>query len=460
MPTHVRVVLAHGCFDLLHLGHIRHLQEARGLGDMLVVSVTADPRVDKGSGRPHFTAEQRVEALMALSCVDHAFINHSGEAVDAINRVRPAIYVKGIDYADRAAVDDGGALEREIAAVEAVGGKFVATRTEKWSSSRLINGQKYPDETLRYLDSARKRGFADKIKQAFAKTDAMHICFVGETIIDEYVYVRGLARPPKEFMLSACKTGRTEFKGGVIAAAMHGEWKNNQVVTMPRAVRKTRFVEQDFSRKLFEVYSRADLAPYPDEIADMARELIAARTRADAIIVFDFGHGMLTEGEHALLKGAKFLAVNVQTNAGNFGFNLAGKCRAAKPHLICLDEPEARLALADQRSVLDQAFLGRLTELCQARWPIVTRGKFGCRVGGAFDGSIDVPPFATAPALDTMGAGDAFLAVAGPLAAAGLELEACALAGNVAGAIKCQVLGHSRHVSRPELMQTIEALLA
>ena len=61
-----RVVLAHGCFDLLHLGHIRHLQEAKAQGDYLVVSVTADTHVRKGVGRPVFTAIQRAEALEAL----------------------------------------------------------------------------------------------------------------------------------------------------------------------------------------------------------------------------------------------------------------------------------------------------------------------------------------------------------------------------------------------------------
>ena len=55
LPAVVRTVLAHGCFDLLHLGHIRHLQEAKKLGDRLVVSVTADKFVNKGAGRPRFT---------------------------------------------------------------------------------------------------------------------------------------------------------------------------------------------------------------------------------------------------------------------------------------------------------------------------------------------------------------------------------------------------------------------
>src|SRR5262249_8048900 len=139
-PLKVARVLCHGCFDLLHLGHIRHLQEARKLGDWLTVSVTADEFVGKGPGRPHFSAEHRAEALEALDCVDEVFINHSGDAVAAINRFRPNIYVKGIDY-EQAANDF--ALARERAAVEKHGGKFATTKSQKWSSSRLLNAETY-----------------------------------------------------------------------------------------------------------------------------------------------------------------------------------------------------------------------------------------------------------------------------------------------------------------------------
>src|SRR5262245_7136079 len=93
-------VLAHGVFDVLHLGHIRHLQEARKLGDRLVVSVTPDEHVNKGIGRPVFTAAERVEALKALDCVDDAFVNDSANATTAIAAVKPTTYVKGIDYQD------------------------------------------------------------------------------------------------------------------------------------------------------------------------------------------------------------------------------------------------------------------------------------------------------------------------------------------------------------------------
>src|SRR5947209_19428209 len=78
------IVQAHGTFDLLHLGHVRHLERARALGDVLVVTVTADDFVNKGPSRPAFLEVLRAEMLAALQCVDWVAINRSPDAVRAI----------------------------------------------------------------------------------------------------------------------------------------------------------------------------------------------------------------------------------------------------------------------------------------------------------------------------------------------------------------------------------------
>src|ERR1700719_4106564 len=87
------VVQAHGTFDLLHLGHVRHLEAARRQGDILVVTVTADRFVNKGPGRPVFNAELRAEMLATLAYVDWVAINDAADAVSAIERIRPSIYI-------------------------------------------------------------------------------------------------------------------------------------------------------------------------------------------------------------------------------------------------------------------------------------------------------------------------------------------------------------------------------
>ena len=90
------VVLANGCFDLLHVGHIWHLEAARALGDRLVVALTLDEYVNKGPHRPVYPWAHRAELLQALRCVDSVI--PSVGAIDAIRKVNPDIFVKGADY--------------------------------------------------------------------------------------------------------------------------------------------------------------------------------------------------------------------------------------------------------------------------------------------------------------------------------------------------------------------------
>ena len=95
-----RLVLTNGCFDLLHVGHVRYLQQARALGDFLSVAVNGDESVRslKGAGRPLNSENDRAEILAALDCVDFVTIFPALRATEVIKALRPAIYVKGGDY--------------------------------------------------------------------------------------------------------------------------------------------------------------------------------------------------------------------------------------------------------------------------------------------------------------------------------------------------------------------------
>jgi rfaE bifunctional protein nucleotidyltransferase chain/domain len=115
-----RLVLTNGCFDLLHVGHIRYLQEARELGDFLVVAVNGDESVRalKGAGRPLNTEEDRAEILAALECVDFVTIFPARRVTAVIEALRPAIYVKGGDYTMESLDSE------EVAALKSVGAEI------------------------------------------------------------------------------------------------------------------------------------------------------------------------------------------------------------------------------------------------------------------------------------------------------------------------------------------------
>jgi D-beta-D-heptose 7-phosphate kinase / D-beta-D-heptose 1-phosphate adenosyltransferase len=98
-----RVVCTNGCFDVLHRGHLAYLEQARRLGDVLVVGVNDDASVRrlKGPGRPVNPAEDRAAVLAALACVNHVAIFGGDTAAELVEFVRPDVYVKGADYAAR-----------------------------------------------------------------------------------------------------------------------------------------------------------------------------------------------------------------------------------------------------------------------------------------------------------------------------------------------------------------------
>lgn len=106
LPALVRgkkVVLTNGCFDILHVGHVRYLEEARKLGDVLVVAVNSDKsmRLIKDSGRPILSENERVSLVSALRCVDHVVLFDEPDVSHVLETLRPAIHAKGTDYTEQ-----------------------------------------------------------------------------------------------------------------------------------------------------------------------------------------------------------------------------------------------------------------------------------------------------------------------------------------------------------------------
>jgi len=125
-----RIVLANGCFDLLHVGHIRYLRGARALGDTLFVGLNSDPAVRrlKGPGRPLLPASERAELLGALRDVDHVVLFDDDTADRLVARLRPHVHAKGTDYTEDSVP--------ERASVRAVGGQVAIAGDPKDHSTR------------------------------------------------------------------------------------------------------------------------------------------------------------------------------------------------------------------------------------------------------------------------------------------------------------------------------------
>lgn len=139
-----KIVYAQGFFDLLHVAHIHHLEQAKKLGDILIVGVVADKFAKKGPGRPCFKASDRLAAVASLECVDLVFLVAAPDAKAAIKNIRPDIYVKGEDVKDKAQ-NPAENLYWEIKAVQSVGGDVRFTNSLVVNSlpihsTELLNG--------------------------------------------------------------------------------------------------------------------------------------------------------------------------------------------------------------------------------------------------------------------------------------------------------------------------------
>jgi rfaE bifunctional protein nucleotidyltransferase chain/domain len=481
------VVQAHGSFDLLHLGHVRHLEAARRLGDVLVVTVTADRFVNKGPGRPVFNEALRAEMLAALEYVDWVAIDPSPDAVGAITTIRPKVYVKGQDYQNPAG-DVTGKITAERDAVEEHGGRLAFTDEATFSSSELINRHLnvFEPHIREHLSSLRSDGGLSEILALLDRVRDYRVVLVGDAIIDEYQYVFPIGKSPKENIIATRYQDHELFAGGVFAAANHvasfcaevdiitslgarqsfedvvrGHLAPNvrlHNVMRPGAptTRKRRFVDPSYMRKLFEVYYIDD-DPMPAELQQQIDERIADLVGdADVVIATDFGHGLLGPSSIDLLtRKAPFLAVNCQSNSANLGFNLITKFPRAD--YVCIDAPEARLATSDRTSPIGE-IAHRMESLISCSKMIITQGKHGCVTyeGG---GVVHTIPALAKNVVDTVGAGDAFLSVTSPLVAAGGPMHQIGFIGNVVGALKVEIVGHRRSIEKPDLVKAITGLL-
>lgn len=132
-----KVVQCHGCFDLMHPGHIKHFQEARGMGDILVVTLTPDKYIDKGPDRPAFSQDLRAESIAALECVNYVAINKWPTAEETLRLLRPDIYVKGQEFEHLE--DKTGKIQREYDVINEIGAEIRFTHGVVFSSTKLLN---------------------------------------------------------------------------------------------------------------------------------------------------------------------------------------------------------------------------------------------------------------------------------------------------------------------------------
>ena len=481
-----KVAHCHGCFDLLHIGHMKHFEAAREKADVLIVTVTPDRFVNKGPNRPYFNENLRLEALAALAVVDYVALNTWPTAEKTIQLLKPDFYVKGSDYKDMKS-DATGNIYREKDAIESVGGKLMFTDEITFSSSSILNQffSVFLENTRYYLAELKEEHTAGDIIAHIEKLKNVKVLVVGDVIIDEYVYCTPMGRVEKAPIISTQWTGEERFMGGSVAIARHidqltdhvgllatineqdARWINDELSqTRIKAhfvsskeiatVRKRRYIAKTSSifQKMFEVNYLDDKRQENVE-KRMTETLKKVMHDYDAIIVADFGHGLVTtEVINAVLKSGKFVAVNAQTNSANHGYNYITKYHS--PSYISIDENELRLPFQDKHGDT-QELIKKLVQVSNCRKINVTLGSEGALY---FENKKHyyVPALA-GRVVDTVGAGDAVLAITSLLAYTGCPPELIPFIGNCMGAIAVTIVGNKEPVSLEKLKTFIESVL-
>lgn len=453
----MKTVLCHGCFDVIHAGHLKHFQKAKQYGDYLIVSITTDRFVNKGPGRPYFSHERRADMLRALSIVDEVSICDDPTAIPSIEKFKPDFYVKGSDYRE-ASNDITGEIVNERKAVEGHGGQLVFTDEETFSSSAIINRnfQPFTPDQQRVIASVQDLGGVAVIERAIAGLSALKVLVVGEPIIDVYRFVRPEGISSKSPTVSCRFLNEETYFGGTTAIYNHlRDFCDVELLSPLTKSRvypsKIRYIEPDKSQRIFEVTEI-----WEDEwLRDDYMERLKAH-EAECMVVADFGHGLFEGSLLEAMKGLNgFIGLNVQTNSSNFGYNVYTK--HSRYDYLCLDTREARLAEHDR--------FGSPLEVAQ-RIQKTSRSKLGLTLGsnGSYllgdSGDKYSSPAFTDQVLDATGAGDAYFAITTVLLASGCPPALIPFIGNVFAGLKTKILGNKASVSKASLLKAIRGILA
>lgn len=471
------VVHCHGCFDVVHPGHIRHLQYARTLGDMLVVTVSADSHVNKGVDRPLIPDELRAASLAALECVDWVYVNPQPTAVELLEALKPDVYVKGAEYEKNQ--DPRFVAERQT--VINHGGRVVFSSGDVvYSSTALIGSLESLDafngeKLARFRTSYGLSG--SRLQELMHRIRGQRVLVIGDYLLDRYHFCEAATVASEAPVMTLRLVGRRDYDGGAAVIASHlaalgaspvlvsslpSDGQSSEIQLRLRAAgvnvealergrqitTKHRYLVD--TQKLMKLDDGAPAPLDSTEAAALAERIIALADGAAAVIFADFGYGLVTDGLLNRILGP--LRRKVPILAAAVSGHRSSLTRFIGADLICATEQEVRDSLADLTSGLT-AVASKLLSAVEARQLIVTLGKQGLvvcdqhrpsRSDEAWERRLRseyVPSLAGRP-VDPLGCGDALLATATAALAAGGSVQAAALLGSMAAAAHAQELGN------------------
>ncbi len=479
---HRAIVLCHGCFDIVHPGHLRYLQFAKSQGDLLVVSLTGDDAIEKSDGtRPYIPQELRAENLAAFEFVDHVVIVDGPTAEPVIQALQPNVYIKGKEYEQSS--DPRFLAEKQL--IESYNGRVIYCSGEVvFSSTDLLNRFGQTLETGGVNNNQRLATWSKRwgvqqpflsrlLRQGFANK---RVAVIGDAICDHYVFCDPAHVASEAPVLSVRPLEESTYLGGaaIVAAHLQAMGANPHLITsigwdqasrdlidrlnhrhIPHTtfpIRRQLPIKRRYLVETQKLLKVDQATPQPLD-TNTEKKLLACladlRDRLDAVIFTDFGCGTVTAS--LLEQAIPMLRPHVNTIVGDISGPQLSLLACREIDLLTPSERELRSVVGDFEQSLPTVAIALMKKLRLANLA-VTMGHHGCVLFRPREDQPDrwfnarlrsqyLPRFAP-HAADPMGAGDAFLAAATLALASDATLEQAGFVASAAAAIAVSKIGN------------------
>lgn len=481
-----KIVLCHGVFDVLHLGHIKHFKEAKQKGDILVVSVTSDNFVNKGFGRPYYSLKIRMQTLEALRDIDYIIPSNFPTSEHNLDLIRPNVYCKGPDYKNEP--DITGNLKKEKKILKKFKGKIFFTSDMLLSSSSLINSFKdtFNIEQRKFLNIIKKKYTFEDIKLSLSKLEKLKVYVLGEVILDQYTYCDPIGVSGKDPFIVFNKKENNLFAGGSFAIAKNISSfinSSNLISILPKQktnmnlllknkpknlkleklnfksdkeIIKNRFVDINTRAKIFGLYSIDDNKLTKVDMKKLVSFLKKAKKLSNNFIISDFGHGFINKEISDFLSSRGFnYTLNAQINSANRGYH--GLFKYKNPNSIIINESELRYEFKDKYSSMENLII-KLSSKLKSKTIVVTRGPEGAMSFSKKEGFLNCPAFSH-KIVDRVGAGDAVLGIFSLCKFAGLDNDLSLFLSSISGGYQTSIVNNKSFLDRANLLKQINHLL-
>lgn len=463
------ISMCHGVFDVVHPGHIRHLFYAKNKSDLLIVSITKDKFIKKGTYRPHVPENLRAANLASLEMVDFVTIDQDSKPLKNIKFIQPDFFAKGFEYGSKKINQD---TKEEIEALKTYGGKIMFTPGDVvYSSSKILEGF-LPSISYEKLSDIMQINNLnlEKLKNIIKNFNKYKVHVVGDVIIDIYTKTKLNGGQVKSPTISVLKERDNYYLGGagVVAKHLSAAGADVTITTVVGKDKNRNYVKKELNKYkiksnlitdttrptttknaiVFENYKllkidNLDNRPVSPEIINKIRKLIR-NLKSHSVVISDFRHGIFTKsssGEISNSISKKIFKVADSQVASRWGNITEFK----NFDLICPNEREARFALADQDSTVGNLStnLELKTKFKNLIMKLGSRGIL-CSTSNKNSKSsyFNIDSFVE-NLIDPVGAGDALLAYATLTMLDTKNLAAAGIIGSLAAACECEMDGNT-----------------